>query len=63
MLLAVKMYQRERERVEKLSFKRMVGLMYEITCKRSRTVDSVVEYVANITREESATTKMLLAEL
>ena len=49
--------------MEKISFKRMVGMMYEITCKRSRTVDSVVEYVANITQEESATTKMLLAEL
>ncbi len=38
-------------------------MMYEITCKRLRTVDSVVEYIANMTQEELATTKMLLAEL
>ena len=51
------------EKVEKLSFKRLAGMMYEITCKQQRTVDSVVEYVADITREEINTTKMLLAEL
>ena len=51
------------EKVEKLSFKRLAGMMYEIACKQQRTVDSVVEYVADITREEINTTKMLLAEL
>jgi len=51
------------EKVEKLSFKRFAGMMYEIACKKQRTVDSVVEYVADITREEINTTKMLLAEL
>ena len=48
--------------MEKLSFKRMVGVMYKITCKQ-RAVDGVVEYVADMTRNEIRTTKMLLAEL
>ena len=53
----------EVEKVEKLSFKRLIGLMYEIACKENREIDGVVDYVAELTKREPSTTKMLLAEL
>jgi hypothetical protein len=51
------------ERVEKLSFKRMLTLMYEITCKEPRSVDSVTDWMAEMMRKDNGTTKMILAEI
>jgi len=51
------------ERVEAISFKRMAALMYEITCKEHRDVDSVTEEFAKMMTRDNAHTKMILASI
>ena len=51
------------ERVEAISFKRMAALMYEITCKEHRDVDSVTEEFAKVMTRDNGHTKMILASI
>ncbi len=51
------------ERVEAISFKRMVALMYEITCKEQRDVDSVTEEFAKLMLRDNGCTKMILESI
>ena len=58
---AVACHRDEAERVEAISFKRMAALMYDITCKEHRDVDSVTEEFAKWMVRDNGCTKMILA--
>ena len=51
------------ERVEAISFKRMAALMYEITCKEHKDVESVTEEFAKVMTRDNGYTKMVLASI
>ena len=61
--IASECHREDADHGEAISFKRMVALIYEISCYVNRNVDSVTEEFSELMKRDNGITKMMLASI